>query len=150
MTPLGEKHLPRYASPDGFYFFLRRRMDFNRPLVLRMDEQSYLLAINTQSMDGLMQHDFNQLHLRSLEDQAIERQLVEVDRALPEQADPATLKRLTTQRALLEQDRIKNRQGQLWRNRTQMIFALKSYIPQNEFLEVVRTWAAKEQSGVSA
>lgn len=141
-----EEAIPRMDSLDGEYFFYRGRQDFNRKLIVKFEKNSFMMAINSQNMKWLANYDFNDLidTLRGKEAVAIEAWIAEKENRL---ATPGSEKDKSKLRAqlegeikTLEADRERNAKGQLWRSRTQMIFAFRTYLPETYVLDVIRAW----------
>lgn len=142
ISPLKAGKMPDYKSIDGLYFYLRKREDFNKELVATLQGDSYFLAINTQHGEILGKYDFNTLidTLKAREGEMIERLISKKSGQLPAITDKEAVSQLQKEIKDLELSREKNKKGQLWRNRTQMIFSFKSYLPKEEFLAIVRDW----------
>jgi hypothetical protein len=142
ISPLKAEKMPDYKSIDGLYFYLRKREDFNKELIVTLQGDSYFLAINTQHSEGLRKYDFNTLidDLKAKEGDVIEGLINDKSGQLVATADKTSLAKLQKELKELELAREKNKKGQLWRNRTQMLFSFKSYMSSDEFLEIVRVW----------
>lgn len=153
LRSVGEKRLPEVDPIDGLYFFLRKRVDFNRELIISRDGSAYMMAINTQTMNGLKKYDFNQLvwAIRIREGEILDRSIAAKEAELQEARakGPRELKKVETELAELVKNRTRNMKGELWRNRTQMIFAFKSYIPETEFMAIMREWKTVNDQRVS-
>lgn len=140
IRPIRSKNMPRPEQLDGQYFYFRRREDFNRELILTVSENKYILAINTQNIKGLKKHDFNLLidmfrkREAELIDDAISRKKTKIT------SGEGDISKLKQEMNILLEDKDKNNRGQLWRNRTQMIFCFKSYIPEYELKNMVYEW----------
>lgn len=142
ITPLGSAHLPDYASIDGLYFFLRKREDFNQPIVVTQEGRFFMAAINTQNARDLQRYDFNQLIniYKTREAEVIQEKISALSAQEPlDKAQQKTLKGL-------EDDAQQNKSGKLWRNRTQMVFCLKSHLAPEELMHILRTWKVEMQS----
>ena len=145
VRPLKGKTIPNFASLDGEYFFYRGREDFNRELIVKTEKDSFMMAINTQNMKGLEKYDFNKLidAMRAKEAGVIESLIggksAELQ-GLDPKRDAKRIKEINKELKALESDKQKNAKGQLWRSRTQMIFAFKTYIPEQELMENVYDW----------
>jgi len=150
MSPLKDKKLPDLKSIDGLYFFLRKREDLNKELVVTMDNKFYMAAINTQDKRTLSKYDFNALidQARALEGRFINEKISALSATLAAETDPAKQGKLEKELATCQADLAKNTRGALWRNRTQMIFCFKSYLPPEDFLHLVSAWK-KDQLTVS-
>lgn len=132
----GKTKLPDYESIDGLYFFLRRRVDLFLPIVVSHEENFVSVAINTQNAGDLNKYDFNILvdKVKLAEEQKIQ---AEIDKLFPlAGTDKKADKRLKE----LQTDLINNRQGKLWRNRTQMMFCMKTHQKFDDIMEMVREW----------
>jgi len=153
LRSVGDKKLPDADPIDGLYFFLRRRVDFNRELIISRDGSTYMMAINTQTVNGLKKYDFNLLVgiIREREGKILDGLIVAKETELNEAGvrGPKELKKLGAELAELVKNRTRNTKGELWRNRTQMIFAFKSYIPEAEFMAIVREWKTVNDQRVS-
>lgn len=161
ITPGTKQRIPKFEeSIDGLYFFLRKRIDFNRPIVVTADKDFYMIAINTQDHKLLEKYDFNQLiqALKNMEVQAIAHaqekvkdEIAEFDRKLTQDGlsdkENKELEKLRNAKSSLmnqiEKDADRLREGRLWRSRTQMAFALRSYIPKSEIFSIVHEWKKK-------
>lgn len=132
----GKTKLPDYESIDGLYFFLRRRADLFLPVVVTHEEDTILVSIDTQNAADLNKYDFNILidRVKMSEERAIQ---AEIDKLSPlAGSDKTADKRLSE----LKIDLVKNRQGKLWRNRTQMIFCMKTYQKYENIMQMVQEW----------
>ncbi len=132
----GKTELPDYESIDGLYFFLRRRADLFLPIVVSHEENFVSVAINTQNARDLNKYDFNILvdRVKATEQEKIQ---LEIDKLSPlAGVDKKVDKRL----AELQTDLVNNKQGKLWRNRTQMIFCMKTYQKFDDIMEMAREW----------
>lgn len=129
----------RLTSPgsyDGLYFALRKREDWNKRIIITRENGTFLVAINTQNAKHLEAYDFNALidTIKPLEQTAIESGIAELSGRGPLNG-PDKKKMNELQRAAND-----NREGKLWRNRTQMIFCMQTYIPGEQVMEVIRKW----------
>ncbi|MBD3330622.1 hypothetical protein GF354_03785 [Candidatus Peregrinibacteria bacterium] len=142
VKPREGKSVPIDESVDGMYFYFRRREDFNRELVVTVEGDSYLMAINTQNMKGLRKYDFNILcdTLRQREAEYISLAIREKEHEIMHAENTKTRKRVKKELKYFQNQEERNTKGQLWRNRTQMIFIGRSLIPENEFLALVHDW----------
>lgn len=142
LSPLGRTDVPHVESIDGLYFFLRQRVDFNKPIIVTTDKDSYMVAINTQNHAILEKYDFNELikPVKRLEAEYIQKMIEKIRGELSQVTDSKQRERLEKElrRAEVNQQRLV--EGRLWRNRTQMAFSFHSYIPRDEFLRIVETW----------
>lgn len=167
IMPLKKKKLPEIESIDGLYFFLRKRPDLNQKIIITMRKDSYMVALNTQDKAELAKYDFNALlekiydrekeiisaeyrktgnerdTLKNVLDLNGEAMTEEERKKLQAKVRAAQLKKMRIGR-----DLIKLKQGGLWRNRTQMVFSNKSYIPVEKFLDIVSDWK-KAHEGVN-
>lgn len=139
LRPLGLGYLPKPEVIDGLYFYFRGREDFNRELILTVNGNKYMMAINTQNMKGLQKHDFNLLidELRQREGELIDLKIAELEQVI--QGDGGS-KKVRNELDLLKKDKERNSRGQLWRSRTQMVFCFRSYIPESELKEMIYVW----------
>lgn len=139
-------------SIDGLYFFLRRRVDFNKRIVVQMEPGSYLVAVNTQNAAELKTYDFNTLIdvLRPREQEIIEEKVAETEGELAQlgEGSPKMKKELDEKLRGLRNAAQRNREGKQWRNRNQMAFSLKSYISESEFFQILDAW--KKEHDVKA
>lgn len=141
LRPIGNKRLSRPMSIDGFNFYLRGREDFKRDLNLTINEKNYMMTINTQTLPGLMKYDFNLLVdiLRERENALIDQKIAELEADLSA-AEGANWQKIKDKIGSFENLKLRNRQGQVWRNRTQMMFSGPSLIPEDDLLEIIYLW----------
>ncbi|MBU1702839.1 hypothetical protein KJ951_00375 [Patescibacteria group bacterium] len=142
LKPLGGKILPDLGSIDGQYFFFRRREDFNRELIVTQSGRFFMMAINTQNVKGLMKYDFNLLvdRIRDMENEKIQEEIEAKEAEMAATEDKKKREEIEKQLEVLRRDLERNKQGELWRNRTQMIFSLKTRIPEDELMEAIYEW----------
>ncbi len=145
VRPLTGDAFPDIESQDGEYFYYRSREDFNRELIVKFVGQFFMMAINTQNMKGLQKYNFDDLidFFRTKEAVAMKALIVakqEEIASLEGQNNDKRKAELRRELETLKADEIKNDKGQMWRSRTQMIFAFKSYIPENEIMGEIYAW----------
>lgn len=132
----------RAESVDGMYFFLRRRVDFNKRIIATLEGPSVLVAINTQNQAELRRYDFNVLldQIRPREKQALEEKKAEATAALARTTDKKERVALERQIKQADTNLARLKEGKLWRNRNQLAFCNQSSIPREEFLEMLDAW----------
>lgn len=145
VRPLKSATLPENESHDGEYFYYRGREDFNRELIVKFEGKFFMMAINTQNMKGLQKYNFDDLIdiFRTKEAEAVKGLIEAKQSEIESLAGSNNDKRIAELRRELETlkaDGIRNDKGQIWRSRTQMIFAFKSYIPENEIMKEIYVW----------
>jgi|GEM_PF-3004381 len=141
----GKRDIPNVDSIDGQYFFLRRRVDFNQPVVVMHEGQKVRFCINTQNQQGLDAYDFN-----SLTDTLKERELKIIEEQIgalkAKESDGSITEAEKTELTAKQQEFADNKQGLNWRNRTQMVFCLKkTNIPFQECMQILRDWKQNEE-----
>ena len=110
---------------------------------MSVNKQSYSLAINTQNGKDLVKYEFNKLIdiVREKESYFMNIKLDEYEKNLIDETLSKEEKlKIEKEKKILLEDIKDNKECKLWRNRTQMIFSFKSYIPENEFISIVNNW----------
>ncbi|MEI7741744.1 MAG: DUF6687 family protein [bacterium] len=136
----GRGPLYKPESIDGMYFAFRRRVDFNQPIIMRRGDGYVSAAINTQNARDLKKYNFNELveEITKTERTECQARLEESEKAGDKKAVASLKEHLA---ALLK--------GEVWRNRTQMIFSGLTKLSFENVMELVRKWKKSSENPVN-
>ncbi|PKL37084.1 hypothetical protein CVV38_04340 [Candidatus Peregrinibacteria bacterium HGW-Peregrinibacteria-1] len=138
--------LPEFKNRQGLYIFLRGQEHLNRELVLTKDGNSYDLATNAENMKSLLKYDFASLAnmIKTAEQVHVSHLIMKKQSEITASSDPEKTKLLEYELEQLQRHFQLNKEGEVWRSRTQNMACAFSYLPEHDIMRIIVDW--KKQS----